>query len=381
MHNNANTSSDFIITLISNATGVRMSKQLANITQVRRATYGSRENNVNILRFVAASTVIYYHMAVFLGYGEIMVLGRPLGYVAVDIFFILSGYLIASSWTHSTSFASYLVRRVARIFPALIVVVLVTTFVIGPAFTTLSVSEYFSNPGTWKYLSLIVLAPIDNVLPGVFVDNPYPAAVNGSLWTLRYEFLMYLVLPLAYRLLGGARGVRKPVAMALLVILIVMHWLTTGGVVMAPAVVVNGSRLAAYFFIGVVVYEFGLIGRFNVQYSVLALLLMVIFHDEAGPLCPLVMLVLVTVFTTGFCFVPDPKFARCFSKNDFSYGIYIWAFPIQQALVQLGAGVLPDSVLLYTAISFAITVAVSVASWFAVERPAMQLGRRLSKRF
>lgn len=344
--------------------------------------YGSRANNINLLRFIAASMVIYFHMGILLGQPEITVMGVGIGGIAVNIFFILSGYLIASSWAHSTSFKSYVIRRAARIFPALIVVVLVTTFVIGPLFTSLAPGAYFASTGTWKYLSLIFLAPISNVLPGVFETLPFPGAVNGSLWTLRYEFLMYLLVPLLYFLLGKVgKKQRKPLLIAFVVFLAAGHCLIASGLLHAPEAVEKGFRLGAYFFIGTALYELGLIRFFDPQYSLLALFLALIFCHEGGPICPLLMMVVTVVFTIGFSFAPQPKFARCFSKNDFSYGIYIWAFPIQQALVQIGGGSSQDSVLAYSLVAFVITLALAVASWFLVEKPCMDWGKRLSKRF
>ena len=156
----------------------------------------SRDNNINFLRFIAASLVIWFHMASLLVIPEPYIMGQGLGPIAVNIFFVLSGYLIAKSWSRSSSFGSYLIRRIARIFPGLAVVVLLSVFVMGPAVTSLSMGDYFGDPDTWKYLSLIVLAPIENALPGVFDTNLLPYAVNGSLWTLRYEFLAYLLTPL-----------------------------------------------------------------------------------------------------------------------------------------------------------------------------------------
>lgn len=151
----------------------------------------SRDNNINFLRFIAASLVIWFHMASLLAIPEPYIMGQGLGPIAVNIFFVLSGYLIAKSWTRSSSFGSYLIRRIACIFPGLAVVILLSVFVMGPIVTSLPLGDYFADAGTWKYLSLIVLAPISNVLPGVFDANPLPYAVNGSLWTLRYEFLAY----------------------------------------------------------------------------------------------------------------------------------------------------------------------------------------------
>lgn len=145
----------------------------------------SRDNNINFLRFIAASLVIWFHMASLLAIPEPYIMGQGLGPIAVNIFFVLSGYLIAKSWTRSSSFGSYLIRPIARIFPGLAVVILLSVFVMGPIVTSLPLGDYFADAGTWKYLSLIVLAPISNVLPGVFDANPLPYAVNGSLWTLR----------------------------------------------------------------------------------------------------------------------------------------------------------------------------------------------------
>ena len=351
-------------------------------TQPVRAKYGSRANNINLVRFIAASVVIYYHMAILLGHSDYTVMGQGLGAIAVNVFFVLSGYLIAGSWTHSSGFVSYLIRRAARIFPALIVVVMATVFVIGPIFTDLSIRDYFSDPRTWKYLSVILMSSVENVLPGVFDGLPYPSAVNGSLWTLRYEFLMYLVVPFAYFLLNRLGGVvRKPVTYALLVVLIAGYCLNSAGVLRLPDAGAAGLRLGAYFFTGCVVYEYSLARHFDVQYSVLALFFVLVFAQEEGPLCPLLMLVATTVFVFGFALVPQPRFARCFSKNDFSYGVYIWAFPIQQAIVQVGGGAFQDLVLLYSVAAFVVTLIFAVASWFLVEKPCMMWGKKLSKRF
>ena len=344
--------------------------------------YGSRANNINLLRFIAASVVIYYHMAILLGQPGYVIMGQGLGAIAVNIFFVLSGYLIASSWTHSSGFVSYLVRRAARIFPALIVVVLVTVFVIGPIFTTLSVGDYFGNPGTWKYLSVMLLSSTENVLPGVFEGLPYPAVVNGSLWSLRYEFLMYLIVPLAYFVLARfGNKVRKPTTYAFLAILVLGYCLSSAGLLHLPEAIEIGLRLGSYFFVGCVVYDRGLDRYFDAQYSIVALLFVLVFAQEGGPLCPLLMLLATTIFVFGFALAPQPRFAKCFSKNDFSYGVYIWAFPIQQALVQIGGGSSQGSVLLYSAVAFAVTLVFAIASWFLVEKPCMTWGKKLSKRF
>lgn len=113
------------------------------------------------------------------------------GSIAVGIFFVMSGYLIASSWLASSTPRSFLLKRALRIFPALIVAVLLTVFVLGPMVTQLSLSQYLEADGTWTYLQNILLVTRYE-LPGVFTGNVYPEVVNGSLWTLPLEVLMYI---------------------------------------------------------------------------------------------------------------------------------------------------------------------------------------------
>ena len=343
--------------------------------------YGSRENNINLLRFIAASMVIYSHMFDLLGIEDPNVMGMSFGAIAVNVFFLLSGYLIASSWTHSSSFPSYLIRRAARIFPALIVVVVASVLVIGPIFTSLSLNEYFCSFGTWKYLSRICFSSADT-LPGVFESLPYPASVNASLWTIRYEFAMYLLVPIAYFLLGRfSEKTRKLLVAGALLGLLSCYVMVSAQILVLPAVIAPCFRLATYFFIGSVVFEFKLSRYFDVQYSVLALLFLLVFHEEEGALCISPAVAATTIFVFGFAFAIPPKFGKCFSKNDFSYGVYIWAFPIQQMLVQIGGGSSQDSVLAYSLVAYAVTLVFAVASWFLIEKPCMAWGKRFSKRF
>lgn len=296
-----------------------------------------RDNNVNLIRFVAACMVVFGHMATLLGSETAM----PLGAIAVDIFFLLSGYLITASWRHSPRLVPYLVRRAARIFPGLVAVLLLTVFVLGPLVTSLGAAGYFASAGTWKYLFLVVLAPIENVLPGVFEGLPYPGAVNGSLWTLRYELLMYLLVPPACRLLDrlGKRG--RVVTAAAVTALVLLHCLTDGSPD-CPKAVRDVFRLSSYFAIGSCVRLFDLNGRLDAQHAVLALVALLLFAGGTGGVWTLGTVACLTVFTFGFCFCGSPRFSSLFRRNDISYGLYIYAFPVQQLVVQLG-GVAPGT--------------------------------------
>ena len=148
-----------------------------------------RSNNLDALRLVGALAVIFGHAYHIVGrpFENPVVAGYPVQTLGVIIFFSISGYLITASWSRTRNPVSYLAARSLRIFPALVVVVLVCMFVIGPVVSVLPNSQYFDAPNFWSYLGNIILRP-QYELPGVWGDHPYPNAVNGSLWTLPAEF-------------------------------------------------------------------------------------------------------------------------------------------------------------------------------------------------
>lgn len=157
-------------------------------------SFHARENNFDFLRFFAAALVLFAHSYPLVGRREDEPLTLLTGYekggsIAVGVFFVMSGYLIASSWLASSSPKSFLIKRALRIFPALIVAVLLSAFVIGPLVTQFDLGRYLAADGTWTYLQNILLVTRYE-LPGVFTGNLYPDVVNGSLWTLPLEVLM-----------------------------------------------------------------------------------------------------------------------------------------------------------------------------------------------
>lgn len=161
-----------------------------------------RTNNFDALRLLAATVVVYGHAFPLTKTAQVVILGNSVESLAVKVFFVISGYLISESWLRDPQINRFLIRRALRIFPALIVVVLLSVLVLGPLATTLSIAGYFGNISVLMYLKNIFLYPV-YYLPGVFQSNPYPIAVNGSLWSLPVEFSMYLLTPLLLLNVGG----------------------------------------------------------------------------------------------------------------------------------------------------------------------------------
>ncbi len=163
-----------------------------------------RKDNFLLIRLVAATLVIYGHgfALAALGSGQRDFFTQYLGYrysgdVAVAVFFLISGFLVAGSLERSKSIVRFALARAMRLFPGLWVCVLVCALVMGPLITVQSQADYWSSPQTWTYVwSNASLAEIQWLLPGVFEGNRYSPAVNGSLWTLPIEGSMYLYMGL-----------------------------------------------------------------------------------------------------------------------------------------------------------------------------------------
>lgn len=327
-------------------------------------------NNFNLLRWLLASIVIISHSYYLTGHLEETPLKKlngngPISNLAVYGFFVISGFLVYQSLLRSKNIKDYLWKRCLRIVPALLVVVFVSTFVFGLVFTTLDVSDYLTNTQTFSYwLRNSALIPGEPSLPGLFEAYAPSISVNGSLWTLRYEFLFYFLLisvlwiPTKYRL-------KSLLALTFLSLVFMGFgsWLEKEwGFLKALR---NLPILGYYFLMGMV---FSLINPYLLKFKYL------VFGLALG------------LFLFGFFFLGDqsllihlslPFWIICFGQmyfpaldysrytGDISYGTYIYAFPIQQILVN-NFGV-HDPVLLIT-LSLPIVCFFGWLSWQLVER-------------
>jgi len=177
-------------------------------------------------------------------------IGISLGYVAVDVFFVVSGLLVAQSWERSGGVVKYTTARTLRIFPALVVMLLLTVTVLGPAVTVLPIWIYVSAPKTWSYLPHnLSLLKMQYSLPGVFFDQPFGPSVNGALWTLFHEVGCYVVLAG----LGCIGAFRRPrtFAVGAAVWIVLCFVIRSAGVIPDESRVIQVLSLSPYFAIGV----------------------------------------------------------------------------------------------------------------------------------
>lgn len=340
-------------------------------------------NNLNFLRFFAAGMVWYGHSFAIKKVPEPLFLGSvPIGAVGVWIFFAISGYLVYQSWARDPRALAFLCRRSLRIFPGLIVCVLLSIFLLGPALTRLSLREYFEHPFTWNYLKNIVLH-INYVLPGVFENNPIPHAVNGSIWSLTIEFMLYLLMLLVVLLAGllgkfsgqnqrgKMQGSTRLWMLACCVICIAgtafWAWPYPEMVIFYVTDLRQIAICGSYFFAGAVLASWDLSRWLSLSNVTLAFALLIMLSINAKAL-QIGTWIAIPVIALGFGLVSHPL-GRLFAKHDYSYGIYIYAFPVQQTVVALYPELSMPS---YLAVTAAIILLLAALSWHLVEQPMLR---------
>lgn len=332
-----------------------------------------------MLRLVAALLVLVSHSYVLAGDREPGLAGESLGGLGVLIFFAISGYLVARSWSRDPRLRPFVGKRMLRLIPGLAVMLLVTAFVIGPIASVLALGDYFGAGETWRYL-------LDNLrfdtaygLPGVFDGNPEASIVNGALWTLPVEAKMYALIALL-----GALGLLRswPVAAGILLVLaasVAFPWTASalpGGTPLRWINGFDGARLAAVFLAASVLYL--LRRRIPLHPALLAVALALVYvggrQSDSG--ARLACVAPGMAYATVFLAYRTPAWLRRIARpGDASYGIYIYGYVIQQALVA-ATGLRSGTALM--ALSVPLSYAVGLASWRLVEAPALRLKRRLA---
>jgi peptidoglycan/LPS O-acetylase OafA/YrhL len=334
-----------------------------------------RDNNFNLIRIVAAFAVLITHsFALSIGTGTTEPfrdsLGMTMGSIAVDVFFMTSGFLVTGSLLARDSMLEFLWARALRVFPALLVMVLLTVFALGPLMTSWPLASYFADSQTYVYLvkcATVVSGVVYN-LPGLFEDNPFKQAVNGSLWSLPYEIRMYAILAIAW----AAWRVTKRAGLRMFAPTVVTAAVSAGLYVIARHFLRPSddqfATLFFMFFLGAAFYVLRariVLSRSWFWLSVVALLVSSMVDRHA--------FFLVYMLTIGYtvlylAYIPS-GFVRAYNRvGDYSYGVYIYAFPVQQSVVALTPGI---SVALLCVISAFVTLLFAALSWHLLERRAL----------
>ncbi|MBV1871979.1 MAG: acyltransferase [Gammaproteobacteria bacterium] len=325
-----------------------------------------KPNNLNVLRLMAAFLVLVGHSYIFLGMKEPLFLSwLHLGPLGVYVFFIISGYLITQSWDRDPSLYRFLVKRNLRIFPGLAVCIFLMVFFLGPLVTVHPIPDFFNKATTWRFFSNVILYPV-YYLPGVFENSLVPNAVNGSLWSLPVEFFMYFMVAII-----GALGLKKLSVTGLVLIFACLTYFWAWND--QDMLVVYGTDLrqicicGTYFWVGATIWKYNLTRYFTLSTALLAVFAMITL--EAWPKYLHVMSwFLLPIVVLSFGLSHSPVLEKIIRGRDYSYGIYIYAFPVQQTVVYFYPKI---SLGLYVFLCSIITLILAAFSWHLVENKAL----------
>lgn len=341
--------------------------------------YDRNKNSFNDIRFILATTVLFYHSYEMLpGQKDFITTAMSgqasLGSLAVYAFFILSGFFMIQSLQNTKWVLDYFKKRMYRIIPAFLFSLCLFSFVIIPMFSDINFSgsggalDFVLKAGSFHLFGYSW--EIHNAFPNNFLkDN-----VNGSMWTLKHELACYILLPIIYILCYSKKFfiflIFLVVTLLAALSLSVQYSLFNIPIGLAWVLSINEYHsfiLFLYYFLsGVVIYlyrERVIVSKRWVAISVLFILLSFKF----GSLKYIFMITLPYLFIILGCSIKNTLLSK---YGDFSYGIYIYAFPIQQLVIMNMPDVTPILLTLY---SFLLTLILSIFSWFAVEKPILKL--------
>jgi len=299
---------------------------------------------------------------------------RPLFRVILPMFFAVSGFLITASLERTRTIGTFLGLRFIRIYPALIVEVLVIVFLIGPIITTYPLSAYFADP---RFVASLVslFHDLQLRLPGVFEQNPIPYTINGQLWMLPFELLCYGVLA-GLSILGAMRRrIVLPITAVLLTVGFMAIRLRMYHGSFPPSNVFSGYLLVVCFLVSASIYVYRDLIPWNGTAAIICaimtwLLLGPINYGEYVAALPV-------GYLTIYLGLTNPRRIRFLKDADLSYGIFIYGFVIQQIFASLGPWA--RHWYLNIAVALPFTIAAAALSWLFIERPALKLRKHLTQ--
>ncbi|NML29813.1 acyltransferase family protein [Paraburkholderia antibiotica] len=334
-------------------------------------------NNFDLVRLMAAVAVVYGHSYLLQAPdGTTDWVQNALGFdgfgaLGVYAFFLLSGILVTASYDRQRSVPRFVALRIARLWPAVALGSVVTVFIVGPLFTTLPLREYFTTGLTWSNLdnfSTIVLKS-GWALPGVFEHNRFPVDVCAPLWTLPIEVRCYLIVIVTglLGLLSSPRGALIAAALGFLAFALRLH--------LPPHLQIGVRQFAdtpggysffpePFFMLGIALYGWRARIRIGGLIALALAMVFLVFRDTAGAQ-PLFYL----MFVYGVLWIgTTPLLRRFVPRHDYSYGIYLYGFMVQQCIAALAPQL---SHVMSLVVAGPLILVCAALSWHYVERPVL----------
>lgn len=378
----------------SNVRGLRKSKPVA-LTTIKTVfeSYKGVGPGFDFLRIALATLVILCHSFLVVD-GNFNFVDPRLWAIfgpVLPMFFALSGFLISGS-AQRLKLKDFLLNRGMRIVPALAVDILVSALIIGPIVTTLSLHDYLRGKEFHHYF-LNIIGFIHYELPGVFITNPCCSGVgqvNGSLWTVPFEIGCYALMS-CLMLVGAVKS--KPRMLLICAAFVILYWLLPYFFAkvnleahfsdhllkfISGYVSERGRPLYLYFLGGILIYMLMDKIPYSIYLAVPFSLLVMASNGgffSLGRVSDLVLAIPTAYLAAYIGFQPVPKLPL-YSRGDYSYGMYLYGFPLQQLLVWMWPG--RFSIATHFLCSMVCATAVAMFSWHVIEKPVLSLRRKFS---
>ena len=343
-------------------------------------------NSFGILRLMLAVTVLFQHSLVLSGNGQLVYFGyfkgADLGSTGVAGFFAISGFLLAGSAQRLSS-RTFLIHRIFRLLPGLWFALGISAFLLVPLanFFGASDSEFKYFYGKESSLTYVLvnmgLVVIQDSIGNVFAFNPYPLAVNGSLWTLAPEFVCYVSL-LGLAIFTRRNAIAQKLLLGIAITLASIVWLVSEdtsdqvlSMVVHPAAGL-GIAFATGSLIALIANENPYRPRPAITISLLGTWIIL---GVKGPLGIITLAIIIVAFGLS---ITNSKVSIVGRKNDISYGIYLFHFPVIQSIIFCSVVNWTPlaSLTILPALTLLIAAPLAWLSWRAIEKPFIALGRK-----
>ena len=331
------------------------------------------KNNFDFVRFVLASLVLYSHFFyLYTGKqhsenkGEIIytLTNGQLdgGSLAVNMFFVISGFLITISWFNNPNVLSYIIKRLLRIIPGLNGVIIFVVFIISPSISN-DFKLYFENLSFFNIIQDLINMTISiNTVQNIFSNLPI-STVNGSLWTLKYELYCYIMI----LILGVSKLLNRYTVLIFFSIFFSIYVMQMYEIVELDRGIPI-PRLFTFFLIGSIIYFFRDYIVLSKRYAIYSLVLL--FISVITGVVQLYIIFGLSYLLFIFIYSRNIKFTNFAKYGDLSYGMYIYAFPLQQLTLFLFKDI---NFYLYMIVSFVLTIFMAWFSWHFIEKKSLKI--------
>ncbi len=344
------------------------------------------KNNFDILRLLFAICVVITHSYILSGspndfFWHITNNQTSLSYIGVAGFFIISGYLISKSYHSSKSLGDFFEKRIRRIFPGIIVAQLVTLIAIS-LFIKNDIGLLFNKETISFFIKGCTIFFQDFNLHGVFENNPYPKVINGSLWTIPYELLLYIGMGLLFWIFKNKKNTLSIITLGALIVFDFLFYkkeILNGSLSENLVYLIkNMAHFSVFFFSGVIYAQFeNSLDLEKDDYKKicigsLCVTILILMGGHWSSLHQIVLPILVLSAGSMYWEVGN-RIVK--TIGDCSYGVYIYSFPVQQVIMNLYPNFGPIQLMV---VSLPTSILLGILSWRYVEKNFLK--RTLAKR-